>query len=82
MYFLPNVLEMIKTENLAWAGDIARIGEVRNTYRMLVGKHQWKRPLDVPLCGWEDNIKTDFTEVASNSTRLIWLETSIRCSSC
>jgi len=45
------------------AGHVARVGERRGLYRGLVGKPEGKRPLGIPRCRWEDNIKLDLQEV-------------------
>jgi hypothetical protein len=50
---------MIKSRRMRWAGHVARMGEKRNAYRILVGKLEGKRPLGRPGCRWEDNIKMD-----------------------
>jgi len=42
---------------MRWAGDVARMGEKRGVYRVLVGKPEGKRPLGRPRSRWEDNIK-------------------------
>jgi hypothetical protein len=47
-------------ENNEMGGHVARIGEGRGVYRILVGKLEGKRPLGRPRCRWEDNIKHDF----------------------
>jgi hypothetical protein len=60
---------MIKSRRMRWAGRVARIGEKRNAYRLLVGKPERKRPLGRPSCMWVDNIKMDLGEV----TGLVWL---------
>ncbi|KAJ4428368.1 hypothetical protein ANN_24387 [Periplaneta americana] len=52
-----------KTERLRWAGHVARMGESRNAYRVLVGRPAGKRPLGRPRRRWEDNIKMDLREV-------------------
>jgi hypothetical protein len=44
---------------MRWAGHVARMGEKRNAYRILVGKPQGKRPLGRPRYRWDDNIKMD-----------------------
>jgi len=46
-----------------WAGHVAYMGESRGVYRVLVGKHEGKRPLGRPRRKWEDNIKIDLQEV-------------------
>ena len=48
---------------MRWAGRVARIGERRRVYRVLVGKPEGKRPLGRPSLGWENNIKMDLQEV-------------------
>jgi hypothetical protein len=53
---------MIKTRRMRWAGHLARMGEKRNAYRMLVGKPERKIPLGRPRCRWVDNIKIDVRE--------------------
>jgi hypothetical protein len=54
---------MIKSRRMRWAGHVARIGEKRNAYRILVGKPEGKRPLGRPRSGWVDNVKIDFREI-------------------
>jgi len=48
---------------MRWAGHVARMGEGRGTYRVLVGKPEVKRSLGRHRCRWEDNIKMDLQEV-------------------
>ena len=48
---------------IRWAGHVARMGEKRSVFRVLVGKPEEKRPLGRPRRRWEDNIKTDLQEV-------------------
>ncbi|KAJ4446308.1 hypothetical protein ANN_13003 [Periplaneta americana] len=50
-------------ERLKWAGHVARMGESRNAYRVLVGKPEGKRPLERPRRRWKDDIKMDLREV-------------------
>jgi hypothetical protein len=50
---------MIKSRRMRWAGHIARMGEKRNAYRILVGKSEGKRPLVRSRRRWVDNIKMD-----------------------
>ncbi|KAJ4443821.1 hypothetical protein ANN_05607 [Periplaneta americana] len=52
-----------KKIRLRWAGHVARMGESRNAYRVLVGRPEGKRPLGRPRRRWEDNIKMDLREV-------------------
>jgi hypothetical protein len=48
---------MIKSRRIRWAGHVARIGEKRNIYRILVGKPEGKRPLERPRRRWVNNSK-------------------------
>jgi hypothetical protein len=54
---------MIKSRRMRRAGHVARMGEKRNAYRMLVGKAEGKRPLGRPRRRWVDNIKMDLREI-------------------
>jgi hypothetical protein len=45
LYSAPSIIRMIKSRSMRWAGHIARMGEKRNAYRILVGKPEGKRPL-------------------------------------
>ena len=57
---------------MKWAGHLARMGERRDEYRVLVGKHEGKRPLGRPRHGWEDNVKMDIQEVGCGGKD--WIE--------
>jgi hypothetical protein len=63
---------VIKSRRTRWAGHVARIGERRGVYRVLVGKPVGKRLLGRPRQRWEDNIKMDLQEVGWGHG-LIWL---------
>jgi hypothetical protein len=54
---------IIKSRRMRWAGHVARIGEKRNVYRLLVGKPEGKRPLGRPRRRWIDNIKMNLSEI-------------------
>jgi hypothetical protein len=56
-------MQVIKSRSIRWAGNVARMGEGRGMYRVLVGKPEGKRPLGRPRCKWEDNIMMDHQEV-------------------
>ena len=62
---LPNYDIMIDCISVTkiWAGHVARMGQGRRVYRVLVGKPEGKRPLGRPRHRWEDNIKMDLQEV-------------------
>ena len=63
LYSLPNILRMVKSRRVRWAGHVERIGEGRDVHRVLVGKPDGKRPLGRPRLRWEDNIKMDLQGV-------------------
>jgi hypothetical protein len=54
---------MIKSRRMRWAGDVARIGEKRNAYGILVGTPEGKRPLGRSRRRWVDNNKMDLKEI-------------------
>jgi hypothetical protein len=58
-YSSPSIIRMNTSRRMRWAGHIARMGEKRNAYRILVGKLDGKRPLGRPRHRWLDNIKMD-----------------------
>jgi transcription termination factor 2 len=60
---LPSIIRMIKSRRMRWAGHIARMGQKRNAYRILVGKPEGKRPLGRPRRRRVDNIKMDLREI-------------------
>jgi hypothetical protein len=60
---LPNIVRVVKSRRMRWAGHVARMGEERGVHRVWVGKPEGKRPLGRPRRRWEDNIKMDVREV-------------------
>jgi hypothetical protein len=72
LYSLPNIVRVVKSRRMRWAGHVARMGEDRDVYRVLVGKPEGKRPLGIPRRRWEDNIKMDLQEVGGG--RGDWME--------
>jgi hypothetical protein len=52
-----NIVRVIKSRTLRWAGHVAHMHERRGAYSFLVGKHEGRRPLGRSRCRWEDNIK-------------------------
>ena len=60
---LPNIVRVVKSRSMRWAGHVARMGEGGGVHRALVGKPEGKRPLGRLRCRWEDNIKMDLQEV-------------------
>jgi len=63
LYSLPNIVRVVKSGRMRWAGHVARMGEGIDVHRVLVGKPDGKRPLGRPRRRWEDNIKMDLQEV-------------------
>jgi len=63
LYLSPNIVRVIKSRRMRWAGHVARMGEEREVCRVLVGKPEGKRPLGRPRRRWVDNIRTDLQEV-------------------
>ena len=72
MYSSSNIVQVIKSRRMRWAGHVAHIGERWSIYRVLVGKPEGKRPLGRPKLGWEDNIKMDLQEVECEC--MDWIE--------
>ena len=54
-----NIVRVIKSRRMSWAGHVARMGDEREVYRVLVGKPEGKRPLGRPRRRWVDNIGMD-----------------------
>ena len=63
LYSSPDVIQVIKSRRIKWAGHVAHMGEGSGAYRVLVGKPDGKRPLGRPRHRYEDNIKMDLQEV-------------------
>jgi len=63
LYSLPNILRVVKSRRMRWAGHVARMRKGRWVHRVLVGKPEGKRPLGRPRRRWEDNIKMDLQEL-------------------
>ncbi|KAJ4434504.1 hypothetical protein ANN_23066 [Periplaneta americana] len=66
LYSSPDIIRNIKSRRLRWAGHVARMGESRNAYSVLVGRPEGKRPLGRPRRRWEDSIKMDLREVGND----------------
>jgi hypothetical protein len=59
LYSSPNIVRVIKSRGMRWAGHVARMGKERGIYRVLVGRLEGKRPLGRSRRMWEDNVKMD-----------------------
>ena len=66
----PHIFRVIKSRRMRWVGHVARMGERKGVYRVLVGKPEGKRTLGRPRRRWEDNIKMDLQEVGCGGNGL------------
>jgi hypothetical protein len=74
LYSSPNIIQIIKSSRMRWAGHVAGIGEKRGAYRILVGRPEGRRPLGRPRRRWKENIKIHLQEVKwRGMTGLSWL---------
>jgi hypothetical protein len=71
-YSLPNIVRVVKSRRMRWAGHVARMPEARGVHRVLVGKPEGKRPLGKPKRRWEDNNNMDLLEVGGGGGD--WME--------
>jgi hypothetical protein len=73
LYSSPNIVRVIKSRRMRWAGHVARMGEGRGVYRVLAGRPEGKRPWGRPRHRWEGNIKLDLREIWISGTNWIQL---------
>jgi hypothetical protein len=63
LYDSPNIIRVIKSRRMRWAGHVTHIGDMINAYKLLVSKREGKRPLRRARCRWEDNTRMDLREI-------------------
>jgi hypothetical protein len=63
LYASPNIITMIKSRRISWVGHVACMGEMRNSYKILVRKSEGKRPLERPRHTGEGSIGMDLREI-------------------
>jgi hypothetical protein len=73
LYSSPSIVRVIKARRMRWAGHVARMGEMRGAYNILVGRLEGRRPLERPRRRWEDNIKMDLREIGFGAVDWIHL---------
>jgi hypothetical protein len=73
LYSSPNIVRVIKSTRMKWAGHVARMQEGKSVYRVLVARPEGKRPLRKPRRRWEDNIKMDLRETGIDGANWIQL---------
>jgi hypothetical protein len=74
LYSSPNIIKMMKSRRMRWAGHVARMGETGNANRILVGKTEGKRPLRRLKRRWVDDIKIDLREIGWDGMNWINLD--------
>ena len=72
LYSSPNIVRVIKSSRMRWAGRVTRMGESRGVHRVLVGEPEGKKPLGRPRRRSENNIEMDLQEVGCGS--MDWIE--------
>jgi hypothetical protein len=73
LYSSPNIVRVIKSRRMRWARHVARMGEGRDVYWVLVGSPEGKRPLERPRRRWEDNNMMDLREIGMDGANWIQL---------
>jgi hypothetical protein len=73
LYSSLNIVRVIKSRRMRWAGHVARMGEGRGVYRVFVGRPESKRPLGRPRRRWKDNIKLHLREIGIDGANWIHL---------
>jgi len=71
LYSSPNIVRVIKSRRMSWAGHVARMGEEKGVYRVLLGKSERRRLLGRPKRRRADNIRMDLQEVGCGY--MVWI---------
>ena len=75
LYRLPNVVRVIKSRRLRWAGHVVRMTQGRSAFKILTDKPTGKRPLGRPRCRWEVNIRMDLEEIGIDAGE--WVDSAL-----
>jgi hypothetical protein len=62
LHALPNIIRVIKSKSMRQVGTAENMGDIRDTYNILVGKSEGETPLRKPRHRWKDNIRMDLSE--------------------
>jgi hypothetical protein len=73
LYSSPDIIKQVKSSRMRWAGHVARMGEERKMYKILVGKPEGKRPLGRRRRRWDDGIRMDLREIGLGGVNWIRL---------
>jgi hypothetical protein len=73
VYSSPNIIRQINSRRMRWAGHVARMGEERKFFRVLVGKPEGKIPVGRPRHGWEDGIRMELREIGCGNVESMQL---------
>ena len=66
-YSSPNIVRVIKSRILRWASHVAKMKEGRSAFKNVTCTPRGKRPLEIPRCRWENNIRIDVKEIGINT---------------
>jgi hypothetical protein len=72
LYSSADIIRQVKSRRMRWAGHVARMGEERKLYKVLVGRPEGKRPLGKLRRRWEDGIRMDLEEIGLGG--LDWIQ--------
>jgi hypothetical protein len=73
LYSSPDIIRQVKSRRMRWAGHVARMGEERTVYKVLVGKPEGMRPVRRPRRRWKDGIRMDLRKIGLGSVDWIRL---------